>query len=143
MKLQQSTRNGFTIVELMIVITIIGILMAALYPAYQGYQRRAKRSRINVEMKRIQTGIDEYFNDLEEYPRTLEDLVKEPTDDRKDRWHGPYIPTKDKRAPRDAFGQPYKYNVTAEAENPYELVSYGGARGKSEPKKEWVDIWKL
>lgn len=142
-KTNQNLQSGFTIIEIMVVVVIIGILMAALIPAYQGYQRRARRSATTVHMKRIQAAIDGYFEDVGEYPQTLENLSKEPTDERKERWHGPYFETKDKRAPKDAFGIPYKYTVTPDAENPYELIAYGGSKGKNEPRREWLDVWKL
>ncbi len=143
MQLARTMRNGFTIIEMMVVILIIGVLMAALYPVVTGYQTRAKRSSTKVQIKRIQADIDNFYADVEEYPQSLDELVKEPGDERRDRWHGPYGETKDKKAPKDAFGFAYRYTLTPDAEHAYELISYGSSSGKSTPKKEWIDAWKI
>ena len=140
---QKNNQQGFTIVEIMIVIGIIGVLMAFLYPAFTGQREKAKRTATSVEMKRIQSGIEQFKEDVGEYPRSLEELIKEPTDDRRESWHGPYAETrKGQKKLADAFGNPYRYNVTEDAENAYEFTSYGGSKGKQTPRKEWLDVWK-
>lgn len=61
-------QKGFTIMELMIVIVIIGILIAIAAPAYQSFRQRASLSACNANMRTISSGIGMYFADHEEYP---------------------------------------------------------------------------
>lgn len=136
----RSMQKGFTIIEIMIVIGIIGVLMAALYPAFRGQQKRAKQGATKVQIKQVANALELYHEDLGEYPPVLKDLAQEPSDERKDRWRGPYIELK---GLKDSFGKDYRYQVTEGAEQPYELMSYGAPEGKSAAKKDWIDVWKL
>jgi prepilin-type N-terminal cleavage/methylation domain-containing protein len=56
------TQKGFTLVEIMIVIAIIGVLAAALFPSLTSYISRAQDTRIRVKMLRIATAFDTYTN---------------------------------------------------------------------------------
>ena len=59
---------GFTLVEMMIVIAIIGVLAAALFPAYSGYQQRARDAHRITSVSTITRALQLHFNDKEEYP---------------------------------------------------------------------------
>ena len=144
MQVSRTAQRGFTIVEIMIVIGIIGVLMAVLLPVFRAQQKRARQDAARVQMKRISANIDQYYDDVGEYPTTLKDLVVEPSDEKvRENWRGPYYETKDKKEPRDPFGHPYRYSVTSGAEHPFELFSYGAREGKGAPKKDWIDVWKI
>ena len=70
-------RRGFTIIELMVVMTIISILMSLAIPAYQKAILRAKESVLRNNLFTMRTIIDEYTYDKQKAPQTLQDLVSE------------------------------------------------------------------
>jgi general secretion pathway protein G len=73
----ESRRNGFTIIELMVVMTIISILVSMAVPFYQKSILRAKESVLRNNLFTMRTVIDEYTYDKQKAPQTLQDLVSE------------------------------------------------------------------
>ena len=69
--------RGFTLVELMIVMTIVTVIMAMAVPMYQKAIVRAKESVLKNNLFTLRTLIDEYTFDKAKAPQTLEDLVRE------------------------------------------------------------------
>lgn len=140
MQISKSVRSGFTLIEMLVVLAIMGILIAVITPAYTGYKRRAARQATIGSMRVITMALEQYKEDIGEYPQLLRDLVKKPTDEKgAANWTEPYI--KSKEEPKDGFGNKFHYSPTPGAENPYELSSYG-PNGKGAPKNEWIDAWK-
>lgn len=70
-------RRGFTIIELMIVMTIIGILVSMAIPIYQKSVIRARESVLRQNLFTMRNVIDEYTYDKTKAPQTLQDLVRE------------------------------------------------------------------
>lgn len=70
-------RRGFTLVELMIVMTVVTILVSVAVPIYQRSIVRAKESVLKNNLFTLRTLIDEYTFDKQKAPQTLEDLVRE------------------------------------------------------------------
>ncbi len=118
---------GFTLVELMLVIIIIGVLAAMVVPSLAG---RAERARVTAAKADISSSIgmalDLYEADTGAYPATeqgLEALIKET--EGVAGWLGPYLKGTSE-VPRDPWGNEYNYTCPGEenAES-YDLVSYG------------------
>ena len=101
---KQNRNRAFTLVELMLVVTIIGILAALVVPGLIGRseQTRLTASIANV-MGEITTALNLYEVDNGFFPKSLQDLVQQPADARN--WHGPYL----KKLPVDPWGNPYVY----------------------------------
>jgi len=70
-------RRGFTLIELMIVMTVITIIVSLAVPMYQKAIVRAKESVLKNNLFTLRTLIDEYTYDKQKAPQTLEDLVRE------------------------------------------------------------------
>lgn len=67
--------GGFSLLELIVVMTIIGLLVAITLPAYRDATQRAREATLKEDLVRMRKAIDEYYTDKGEYPPALEDLV--------------------------------------------------------------------
>jgi general secretion pathway protein G len=66
---------GFTLLELIVVLTLIGLLVGIALPAYRDATQRAKEATLREDLARMRGAIDEYHTDKGEYPPALQDLV--------------------------------------------------------------------
>lgn len=139
MTMAKNARGGFTLIEMLVVLAIMGILIAVITPAYVSYKRRAGKQATIGSMRAIGLALEQYKEDVGDYPASLRDLVKAPADVDQSLGTWPYI--KSKETPKDGFGNPFHYALTPGAEHPYEFYSYGSS-GKGAPKNEWIDAWK-
>jgi general secretion pathway protein G len=72
---KRSTESGFTLIELMVVMLIIGVLMAIAVPSYIGAIKAAKESVLKEDLHVIRNAIDSYTMDKQKAPQSLQDLV--------------------------------------------------------------------
>ena len=110
--------DGFTLIELLIVIVILGLLMSLVAPTMFSKVDSTKVKTARAQMQMIETALDTYRLDMNEYPETLAKLLNSDADG----WDGPYMP---KKIPNDPWGNPYNYTSTAQSGLPYELFSMG------------------
>ena len=91
----RAAEQGFTLIELMIVMTIISLLAAIAIPSYTNNIRRAKEAVLREDLHTMRTAIDSYTVDKQKAPQVLDDLVqggylktmpKDPITDRTDTW---------------------------------------------------------
>lgn len=75
MSRKRSTESGFTLIELMVVMLIIGVLMAIAVPSYIGAIKAAKESVLKEDLHVIRNAIDSYTMDKQKAPQSLQDLV--------------------------------------------------------------------
>jgi general secretion pathway protein G len=131
-------RSGFSLMEIMIVVMIIGLFVAVGGSAIYRQLEKAKKTNARATLRTLHDAITTYNQETYQYPQTLNDLIKDPQNVKG--WEGPYL-QKSKALPKDPWGKPFQYQVTeGNAENPYELYSFGGPKGKSEPKKNNIRI---
>jgi general secretion pathway protein G len=129
--------KGFTLIEILLVVVILGILSGMIIPRLVG---RAEQTRVKVARTDIEAGLAEvldlYELDNGKYPVALQDLVTKPSGARN--WNGPYI--KKKEIPKDPWGNPYVYRFPGH-NNPdgYDLLSGGpdGAEGGNDDIANW------
>ena len=77
MKQRKKTQNGFTLLELIVVIAVVGILATIALPALKNVPIRAQESVLKTDLMTFRDVIDQYYADRGNYPPTLETLVEE------------------------------------------------------------------
>jgi len=76
-KVLHSRLKGFTLIELIIVLTLIGILVGLAIPQFQNATRRAREATLKSDLFTFRTLINQYFTDKGKYPASLQTLVEE------------------------------------------------------------------
>lgn len=116
---------GFTLVEMLVVITIIGLIMGLVGPRVLNYLAESKVKTAKIQIESLSAAVDLYYLDNGHYPTPSEGLnalVRRPAGDAG--WNGPYL--KSEKTPADPWGHPYVYKSPGE-HGPYEIGSYGPA----------------
>lgn len=122
--------RGFTLLELLVVVAIIGLLVAYVGPRYAAQIGKSEITAARAQMEALAKALDTYRLDTGHYPTAAQGLAalrERPAGEAK--WNGPYL---QKDLPADPWGHPYVYRVPG-ARGDYELLSYGrdGAPGGS------------
>lgn len=116
-------QDGFTLIEVMVVIVILGIMAALVVPNLVGRQDQAQVTAARSDIAAIGNALDLYRLDNNTYPSTeqgLEALIEKPSGFPEPRnWRSPYLR---KKLPDDPWGNPYQYLST---DRGFELFSYG------------------
>lgn len=129
--------RGFTLLELLVVMVIIGLLAAYVGPKYFAQLGKSEAKVAMAQVDALGKALDQYRLDTGAYPTTeegLDALVTAPSSQQK--WGGPYLK---KAVPSDPWGRPYLYRQPGE-HGEYDLVSFGkdGAPGGSDAATDVV-----
>ena len=132
---------GFTLIEMMVVMVIIGLLMALVGPKFIRQGEKAKVGACRAQIELLGTALDTFRLDVGRYPTSQEGLAaltQRPFG--ADRWDGPYLK---KGVPPDPWDRPYYYRSPGEGGRPYDLLSYGadGAPGGDGDNRD-VTSWE-
>ena len=120
---------GFTLVEMLVVIAIIGLLAGLVGPRVLGYLSESKAKTAKIQIESMAAALDLYYLDNGRYPAANEGLValvQRPSS--ATAWNGPYL--KNGAVPMDPWGRPYLYKVPGD-HTPYEIASYGSGGPES------------
>ena len=126
--LQRSPRRrrrgeaGFTLVEMLVVITIIGLIMALVGPRVLNYLSESKTKAAKIQIESFSSALDLYYLDLGRYPTTSEGLAALTQGNNAPGWNGPYL--RGGVVPSDPWGHGYVYRSPGQ-HAPYEIVSLG------------------
>ncbi len=114
---------GFTLIEMLVVITIIGLIMALVGPRVLNYLSESKVKAARIQIESFSSALDLFYLDNGRYPSSSEGLpalVQRPANSGS--WNGPYLKTA--TVPADPWGRPYIYRSPG-THAPYEIASYG------------------
>ncbi len=138
MKTSIRNNRGFTLVELIVVMVILGMLAALVFPKLIPKVGKGKQSAAKTQIELLGQALDQFRLDTGRYPTTSEGLNALLTDPGVPGWDGPYLK---KAAPNDPWGRPYHYESPG-THGDYDLISYGadgspGGDGEAKDINSW------
>ena len=130
---------GFTLLELLVVMVIIGLLAGYVGPRYFSQVGKSEIKAARAQIDALEKALDQYRLDTGHYPSAesgLAALVTKPANELK--WDGPYLK---KNLPLDPWGSPYLYKIPGE-HGEFDLLSYGkdgqlGGAGEAADVTNW------
>lgn len=133
---------GFTLVEMLVVITIIALIMSLVGPRVLNFLGKSKVKAAKIQIESLASALDLYALDTGRYPSNsegLEALMQRPGGART--WSGPYL--KGNAVPKDPWGKPYAYRSPGQ-HGAYDILSYGadgqeGGDGAAADITSWTE----
>ena len=127
----RSGQAGFTLIEMLVVIAIIGLLVGLVGPRVFNLLAQSKVRTAQIQIDGFKNSLDLYFLDLGHYPTTSDGLnALEVRPARAGNWNGPYL--KGNVVPKDPWGNPYLYRSPGKDGRPYEITSKGSGAKDSD-----------
>jgi general secretion pathway protein G len=119
----RAAQRGFTLVEMLVVISIIGLIMALVGPRVLNYLSESKTKTAKIQIQSFESSLDLFFLDVGRFPSSSEGLtalMQRPGSF--GNWNGPYL--KGTAVPVDPWGHPYVYRAPGQ-HGAYDIISYG------------------
>ena len=115
-----TTKSGFTLIELIVVIALLAVLAAVVAPNLLGKASDANRKSAGIQLEKIANTVELYRLETGRYPDTLMDLVQRP--EGVERWNGPYV------RKRSQINDPWGNELVIQrpgTNGPFDIISYG------------------
>jgi general secretion pathway protein G len=131
---------GFTLIELIVVVAIIGLLAGLVVPQFIKQEEKATAKAVKAQIELLGTALDTFRLDVGRYPNSQEGLqALNQRPGGVDRWDGPYLK---KELPNDPWGKPYIYKSPGD-HGPYDILSYGadGVPGGQDNNRD-ISSWE-
>jgi general secretion pathway protein G len=133
-----SDKRGFTLVELLVVMVIIGLLAALVGPRLFPKLGKGKQAAAKAQIELLGQALDQFRLDTGRYPSTQEGLNALSVNPGIEKWDGPYLR---KVLPNDPWNRPYQYQSPG-THGEYDLFSYGrdgspGGEGEDQDVTSW------
>lgn len=138
-------QRGFTLIEIMVVVVIIGLLAAFIVPQVMGRVDEARITKVKGDIQMLETALSMYRLDTAKYPTTQQGLlalVTKPEDPTIRNWKpGGYL----SRVSKDPWGNEYRYVYPGTKGRDYDLYSLGpdGQEGTPESDRDNIGNWDL
>lgn len=134
-------QSGFSLLELLIYMAIVGILIVTIGPRMISYLSEAKESKAASEIATFKMTIDQYYAKMGHYPQVLEDLIRKPANE--PNWRRSLLDPETVNAPDgkilDPWNNPYVYRPLPQGSKPpYDLHS----NGDPDVESGRIDAWK-
>jgi general secretion pathway protein G len=136
-----SSSRGFSLIELLVVIIILGLLAGLVGPRLFGRVGQSKQAAARAQIELFGAALDQYRLDVGSYPSSgngLDALVKNPN---VTNWNGPYL--KKNLVPVDPWGKPYQYKCCPGEHGDYDIWTLGadgapGGEGENADVSSWT-----
>lgn len=124
-----AAQAGFTLIEMLVVLAIIGLLVGLVAPRVFGQLAEAKVRTAHIQIESFKNALDLFYLDAGRYPTTQEGLQALNTrPSNLQNWGGPYV--KGTNVPRDPWNNPYGYRAPGQNGRPFDITSNGpGGKG--------------
>lgn len=134
---RRSWQGGFTLLEILVVLAIIGLIAAIAAPQVFKSLGGAKTDSAKVQVEALSTGVDLYRLEVGKLPPDLDALVERPSGE--ERWNGPYL--RKNSVPKDPWGNEFLYQAPGD-HGDYDLYSLGadgsvGGEGENRDVNSW------
>ncbi len=123
--------RGFTLMEILLVVIIIGLLASLIFPNLMGRFERSKEEIAKAQVELLSSAVQAFILDVGRCPKDLQELIQ--SDDPK--WRGPYLSKRE--IPKDPWDREYQYKCPGD-HGPFDLYSLG-PNGKLDERsiKNW------
>lgn len=135
--MKRRRQRGFTLIEIMVVVVIIGILAALVITQIGGRADDAKKEATKAMITQIDDAIEFFKIDHNRYPERLDDLLSRPAYVDSNKWRkGGYL----KKKPLDGWGREFVFRVPGSGDHSFDVISFGadgreGGQGYDEDLK--------